>query len=131
MTHAIESTTSFVSPQECRRLVHFCAMMTRDSEAAEDLAQEKLLEAWRHLEGLRDPEKRSQWLTGIARNVCRRWRRQSSHDLAHHVPLEASLEQDGVIPEEAFADSFDIEVELERKELVVLLDRAMSALPPG
>ena len=131
MTHAIESTTSFVSPQERTRLVHFCAMMTRESEAAEDLAQETLLEAWRHLEGLRDPEKRSQWLTGIARNVCRRWRRQSSHDLAHHVPLEASLEQDGVIPEEAFADPFDIEVELERKELVVLLDRAMSALPPG
>ena len=30
----------------------------------------------------------------------------------------------------AFADPFDIEVELERKELIALLDRAMSALPP-
>ena len=75
MTHAIESTTSFISPQERTQLVRLCATMTGDSGAAEDLAQETLLEAWRHLEGLRDPQKRTQWLTGIARNVCRCWRR--------------------------------------------------------
>lgn len=95
------------------------------SGAVEDLAQETLLEAWRHLKGLRDPQKRFQWLTGIARNVCRRWRRQRGRDLARHVPLEAPPEQEGVLPEEAFADLFDIDVELERKELIALLDRAM------
>jgi DNA-directed RNA polymerase specialized sigma24 family protein len=47
-----------------------------------------------------------------------------------HVPLKAPTEQEGVLPEEAFADRLNVEVELERKELIALLDRAMSALPP-
>lgn len=76
MTYYIQTTSSFISPQEHARLVRLCATITGSSEAAEDLAQETLLEAWRHLEGLRDPEKRSQWLSGIARNVCLRWKRK-------------------------------------------------------
>ena len=56
--------------------MRLCATITGSGEAAEDLAQETSLEAWRHLEGLRDPEKRAQWLSGNARNICRRWNRQ-------------------------------------------------------
>ena len=106
MTHTPDSTTSFISPQERTRLVRLCAAITGDREVAEDLAQETLFEAWRHLEGLRDPQKRSQWLTGIARNICRRWRRQRGLDLARYVPLEDPTEQEGVRAEEGFADAF-------------------------
>jgi DNA-directed RNA polymerase specialized sigma24 family protein len=33
---------------ERARLVHLCAYLTGNGEAAEDLAQETLVEAWRH-----------------------------------------------------------------------------------
>ncbi|HEU5368633.1 MAG TPA: RNA polymerase sigma factor [Ktedonobacterales bacterium] len=129
MTSSIDSTSSFISPQERARLVRLCATITGSSEAAEDLAQETLFEAWRHLDGLRDLEKRAQWLSGIARNVCRRWNRQHLRDLAHHTPLETPTEQEEGPPEETLADPFDLEIELERKELIALLDRALAALP--
>lgn len=125
MTDYLDITHSFVSLEERTRLVRFCATLTGKSEAAEDLTQETLLEAWRHLDGLRDAEKRTQWLFGIARNVCLRWGRKHGRDLAHLVPIEAAEQ-----PEEAFADDFDLEIELERKELVTLLDRALDAVPP-
>src|SRR5262245_40122961 len=56
-----------------RRLVGLCAAVSGDREAAEDLAQETLLEAWRNAHKLRDPEGVDRWLAAIARNVCRRW----------------------------------------------------------
>jgi RNA polymerase sigma factor (sigma-70 family) len=130
MTYYIQTINSFISPQERARLVGLCATITGSSEAAEDLAQETLLEAWRHLEGLNDPEKRSQWLSGIARNVCLRWKRKRGRDLAHSLSLEASTDQKETCSELAFPDPYDLEIELERKELTALLDCALAALPP-
>ena len=60
---------SFVSSQEWARLVRLCAAMANNKDVAEDLAQETMLEAWRHKHELRSPEKRMQWLSGIARNI--------------------------------------------------------------
>ena len=124
------------SPQERLRLVRLCATITGNADAAEDLAQETLLEAWRHLHDLRDLDKQSQWLSGIARNVCLRWVRKRGHDQQHLIYLmhvESFPDSDFSNPptlEESLADDFDIEFELERKELVTLLDRAMELLPP-
>ncbi|HYK84301.1 MAG TPA: sigma factor, partial [Ktedonobacteraceae bacterium] len=58
---------------ERTRLVRLCAALTGNIDVAEDLAQEVLLEAWRGIEGLREAEQFSRWLSGIARNVCLRW----------------------------------------------------------
>src|SRR5579862_7888316 len=113
------------------RLVRLCASLTGNSNAAEDLAQEALLEAWRHRDALRQPEKFSQWLTGVARNVCLRWARQHGRDLTHTVSLtsgETGASEDAP-PIIEPADSFDLEVELERQELATLLDRALASLP--
>ena len=52
-----------------------CFDMTHDFHAAADLTQEVFLRAFRNLGSLRDPEKFAAWLTGIARQVCREWRR--------------------------------------------------------
>ena len=108
-------------------LVRFCAYLTGNPHAAEDLAQETLFEAWRHAHELRDPGRRAQWLAGIARNVCRRWARSRAQELSRlnsAGPFEAlSLEH---LP----ADDFDLEAELERKELAELLDRALALIPP-
>lgn len=101
------------------RLIRLCAMLTGAREAAEDLAQETLLEAWRGAETLRDEAKLSPWLSGIARNVCRRWlQRQRDAPATDDAGREASL-----------ADDDDLAIELERDELAVLLDRALGLLP--
>jgi RNA polymerase sigma-70 factor (ECF subfamily) len=61
---------------ERARLVRLCAVLTGDAEAAEDFAQETLLEAWRHRHKLTDTCGADRWLTAIARNVCLRWGRR-------------------------------------------------------
>lgn len=58
---------------ERARLVRLCSALIGDHAAAEDLAQEALLQAWRSRDTLRNPASRQQWLSGIARNVCRHW----------------------------------------------------------
>jgi hypothetical protein len=40
------------TPRDHARLVRLCATIVRDSTAGEDLAQETLLEAWRHRDKL-------------------------------------------------------------------------------
>jgi RNA polymerase sigma-70 factor (ECF subfamily) len=60
---------------ERARLVRLCAAISGDRESAEDLAQETLLEAWRHRHKLTDVRGADSWLAAIARNVCLRWAR--------------------------------------------------------
>jgi RNA polymerase sigma factor (sigma-70 family) len=106
-------------PERRRRLVRLCATISGDPAAAEDLAQETLLEAWRNAHKLRDPSGADRWLAAIARNVCLRWGRSRGRDLPA-TELDADLSP---------PDELDVEVELERTELVELLDRALSLLP--
>jgi RNA polymerase sigma factor (sigma-70 family) len=105
---------------ERSRIVGLCATWVGNVDIAEDLAQETMLEAWRSLERLQDHALFTHWLSGIARNVCLRWLRKQGRPLA--APQQ--------LPEEQLLDDFDLEVELERKELVELLDRALATLSP-
>lgn len=52
-----------------------CYDTTRDFHSAADLTQEVFLRAYQKLGSLRDPEKFTAWLVGIARRVCREWRK--------------------------------------------------------
>lgn len=109
------------------RLIKLCTLLTSHPEAAEDLAQEVMLEVWRHLHELRNPERFQQWTTGIARNICRRWLYQYGREQTQTGKLHAFYSEQS---EEQLADEYDIEVELERKELIALLDRPLALLPP-
>ncbi len=118
-------------------LVRFCARLTGNPGAAEDLAQETLLEAWRNqhklaAEDLVQPERRMKWLGAIARNVCLRWGRSHGRDLTHlaHYTLSAANEENVLDLDELPAGDDGLEVELERDELARLLDRALALLPP-
>jgi RNA polymerase sigma-70 factor (ECF subfamily) len=104
--------------------------MTKNGDVAEDLVQETLFEAWRNEHTLRDTERRGSWLFGIARNCCLRWLRTHKHDMAHLIQLQP--DQELLLPDlaDVSADDLDIEVALERKELIELLDRALMLLPP-
>src|SRR6266567_9316067 len=115
---------------ERARLVQLCARLTGKMDAAEDLAQEALLEAWRNLHTLRNQEHFSQWLSGIARNVCLRWARARSRERVRIIAYRGDSENPMEDLEETLADAFDLEIELVRKELADLLDRALALLPP-
>jgi RNA polymerase sigma factor (sigma-70 family) len=131
--HTIEEASRFVLPEERAHLVRLCAAITGDRAVAEDLAQETLLEAWRHKHALRDQAQRAPWLSAIARNVCLRWRRKHWRDVTHLVqPYQSYTMEDTKLAdlEDVLAGDLDLEVELERKELVELLDRALALLPP-
>ena len=115
-------------PAERARLVRLCACLTGNSDTAEDLAQETLVEAWRHAHKLYDPSGRDRWLAAIARNVCHRWLRARGRELARHVyePLDTNAAE----PVDRLVDEFDVEIDLDRHELAQLLDRALALLPP-
>lgn len=68
------------------RLVGLCRRLTGSSDASEDLAQETLLEAWRLLDRLREPEGLRPWLDAVARNVCHRWARVNGRERARLAP---------------------------------------------
>ena len=83
---------------ERARLVRLCAAISGDSEIAEDLAQETLLEAWRHRHKLTDTHGTERWLAAIARNVCLRWSRTRSRlpVPVAELPEPAAPAEDGI-----------------------------------
>ena len=103
------------------RLVRLCAAISGDRHAAEDLAQETLLEAWRIRSKLREPAGFEPWLSAIARNVCRRWARRRGRELpATSLGAETFAEP---------RDALDLDAELERAEMAELVDKALGTLP--
>jgi RNA polymerase sigma factor (sigma-70 family) len=116
---------------ERARLVRLCTRLTDDREAAEDLAQETLLVAWRDAHALRDPLARERWLAGIARNHCLRWARARGRERRRMIVAGTRGEVADAGAIEQVADDFDLAVALERDELAELLDRALALLPPA
>ncbi|MCG8350675.1 MAG: RNA polymerase sigma factor [Chloroflexales bacterium] len=114
---------------ERARLVRLCASITGQRDAADDLAQETLIEAWRHRDRLTEPSGYAQWLSVIARNVCLRWLRRQRRERTTGLLLVEDGQVLGANAHDALADSFDLEIELERDELATLLDRALALLP--
>ena len=98
------------------RLVRLCAAITHDREAAEDLAQETLLEAWRNRAKLRDPAGVERWLNAIARNVCLRWSRRRGREAVALSDLAA-------VPD------VPVDEDLGGSEREEILDRALALLP--
>src|SRR5947208_4606939 len=114
-----------LASRERIRLVRLCARLSGSADAAEDLAQDTLIEAWRHREKLLDSSGERQWLSQIARYVCLRWRRRDRHDARESGRGHRRLTPDANDVEEILADDYDIVIDLERRELSDLLDRAM------
>jgi len=118
-----------IGSQQRAHLIRLCTRMTGKSDVAEDLAQETLLEAWKHLHTLRDPQRFSSWLAGIARNLCLRWKRAQAHERTRIDELQRAGQFLADDRAATLVGEFDLEIELERRELVELLDRALALLP--
>jgi RNA polymerase sigma-70 factor (ECF subfamily) len=109
-------------------LLRWCIHLVGDADVAEDLVQETLAAAWRSKRHPFRAEEYPAWLAGIARNVCWSWKRQQRRESLRLVPLV-----DGEAPPDAnptLAESqHNLEIDLEREELALLLDRALAQLP--
>ncbi|HWN21380.1 MAG TPA: RNA polymerase sigma factor [Gaiellaceae bacterium] len=104
---------------ERRRLVRLCAALSGDAGAAEDLAQETLLEGWRNLDKLHDRDGAERWLAAVARNVCLRWGRRAGREAAVETAVRAVA---------SAAEAVDFDEELDRADLESLLGHALALL---
>ena len=70
------------------RLLVIARLILHDEAAAEDATQEALVAAWRHIRGLRDPDRFDAWMHRLLVNEChreaRRARSRSSREI--HLP---------------------------------------------
>ena len=62
--------------RRARLIRAICYDETRHLQSAADLTQEVFLRAYKNLGHLHDPNCFATWLIGIARQVCREWRRK-------------------------------------------------------
>ena len=78
------------------RLMVIARLILHDEPAAEDATQEALVAAWRHIRGLRDPDRFEAWLHRLLVNACnreaRRGRSRSVREV--HVPVIEAPEPD-------------------------------------
>ena len=113
-------------PARRARVARRCAALVGDAAAAEDLAQETLLTAWRLRDRLTDPTGVDAWLNAIARNLCLRWlRARGSADLPTDDPEFLARTAGPGSP------AHELDTVLERQELVELLELALGLLPAG
>jgi RNA polymerase sigma-70 factor (ECF subfamily) len=92
---------------------------------ARDVCQEAFLRAFRGLPGFKGQAKFSSWLYRITLNLCRDWIRRQRRAPVSQMP-------EGVEPLDVAAErgaSEPIEDLVARKELVVVIERAMALLP--
>ncbi len=116
-----------IRPYE-RRVYAMALSFLRNEPDAEDVAQEAFLKAFRNLAGFRGDAKFGTWLVSITLNEARsRIRRR---DAIKMESLDETQDEQGQTSPALLRDWKEIPSEaLERKELRVLLQKAITALP--
>jgi RNA polymerase sigma factor (sigma-70 family) len=117
------------------RLLRLAQLNGMSPDVTDDVVQETMLEAWRHIEQLRDPQRFDAWLDGICRNVCRRYQTQEGtrhrhESLSHLADDQETSDASGASLTLADPYAIDPAEELSRQDLATLLDRAMEHLAP-
>jgi RNA polymerase sigma factor (sigma-70 family) len=121
------------------RLARLARARGMEPQLIDDVVQETLLEAWSHLDRLRDLAGFNPWVDEICRNVCRRVNYKRQRDALHLAPTQRAVsspegarsEGDDALldlPAPRRADPFE---ELSSQDLMRLLDRAIGVLPPA
>ncbi|MCL2004024.1 MAG: RNA polymerase sigma factor [Oscillospiraceae bacterium] len=105
-----------------KRVYNTCLRLCGDPDDAFDLSQEVFLKAWRGLEGFRGDSETGTWLYRLTVNACTDFLRKKARRGAD-VSLD---ETDLPLPDTRFEPS----VALERKELALALEDALTRLTP-
>src|SRR5215472_9355481 len=101
-------------------------------EVADDVVQETLLEAWRHLDTLSAPDGFNHWLSAICLNVCKRYARSQRRLAQREVPFYslARVDEGGTsqtLQPPDFPDplGMDPAEEMEHEDWETLVDHAL------
>jgi RNA polymerase sigma factor (sigma-70 family) len=107
-----------------------------EPDVIDDVVQETLFEAWRHLDRLHSPAGFHLWIDEICRNVCRRADHRRAVDIRRNVPLFQPdsmmvYGKDAAETDFLSADVPDPLEALNRQDMALLVDRALGGLPPA
>lgn len=117
-------------PEERARLLRHCRRLAGgDTDAAEDMVQEVLFEAWRHREILEAAPSWRAFLYGVAQNVHLRRLRREARERARRADVGPAGPDD--LLDSTAADVPEFAAGLEREDVADLLDRAMGRLTPS
>src|ERR1019366_1460529 len=115
-----------IRPYE-RRVYAAAFAILRNEADAEDVAQEAVLKAFKHIRQFRAEARFSTWLTQITINEARMWRRKEHANLME--PIVDRQDEEGNYTPRDFADWREIPLEtLERNEVRQKLAEALASL---
>jgi RNA polymerase sigma-70 factor (ECF subfamily) len=115
-----------IRPYE-KRVYSAAFAILRNAADAEDVAQEAMLKAFKHIRQFRAEARFSTWLTQITINEARMWRRKEHANIME--PIVDRQDEEGNYTPRDFADWREIPSEiLERKEVRDKLAEALSSL---
>ena len=105
-----------------RPVMSFAFNQVGRHDVAEEVTQETFVRAYSHLQDLRDEQRFSTWLFGIARNVAREWLRTGARAV-----FESSLDAES-FPEELPTTDLSPADDYSEKELSAAVLRALGSL---
>jgi RNA polymerase sigma-70 factor, ECF subfamily len=110
--HGDQHAFGMLAERSLDRLVGTAGLLLRDTDAAQDAAQDALIRAWRDLPTLRDPDRFSSWLYRVLLNSCADHRRRQQR----HAHQALAPEHGGPAADttQAFADRDALEAALGR-----------------
>ena len=115
-----------IQPYE-RRVYAAAFAILRNEADAEDVAQEAILKAFKHIRQFRAEARFSTWLTQITINEAHMWRRKQHANVME--PIVDRKDEEGNYTPRDFADWREIPLEtLERKEVRQKLGEALASL---
>jgi RNA polymerase sigma-70 factor, ECF subfamily len=115
-----------IRPYE-RRVFAAAVAILRNEADAEDVAQEAVLKAFKHIREFRAESRFSTWLIQITVNEARMWRRKKHSGVMEPI-VDSKEAEDDYTPRD-FADWREIPVQaLERKEVRAKLSEALTSL---
>ena len=115
-----------IQPYE-RRVYATAFAILRNEADAEDVAQEAVLKAFKHIRQFRAEARFSTWLTQITINEAHMWRRKQHANIME--PIVDRKDEEGNYTPRDFADWREIPLEtLERKEVRQKLGEALASL---
>ena len=132
---ALLSDTNGQLTATCLRLVGIAKARGVAPGIIDDVVQETLLEAWRHMDRLYAPQGFQAWIDEICRNVCRRYTYRQAVELQRSIPepdfasgYEHGAGEISLLATLPAGETSDPLAELCRQDMTALLDRALGCL---